>query len=817
MEYKISIRAKTNSDIWGDAITSNMWTPGGQPEPPPQPIFLSVRLTFISIELTPAVPSTGPVSGYFVVAKAHTGNSQEIMRKRRSIPDPVDRIPLPGFYTTAFMEPQQLRAGYIFVVGDGYTYGDYKNKELEPFTNYSISVVVASTVDGVTKFAFSQLEQVVSTEEAVTPRHGRTTSSTTTRPGTTTEETDKTTTETVDATMSSTSSSKRKSSVTSSTHEGGSQTSVIVAVVFVVFALLIFVLVIIWCRVKKRKRKPRYQSSEKDWLSYYTTNYQKESKPEPWTDSFSMNESKTVVSVDEVKYTTVDIQVSEIHHNRPEVPYEEEYRQLPYGQHYMWEVAMKRENKDRNRFDHILAYDQSRVILKGKEGGTYINANYIHGYADKKNAYIAAQSPFNEKTIYDFWYMIYQENVSQIVFLDRPDEKSLEKPASRYWPNAGSVMYNNLAVKHIETELYANFLIRRLDIYIEGKTVKHVTQYQYIVWPEHGLPDDPIPLLMFRLKVRMDKDAGGTSPLVANCETGVSRSAIYIALDSLLEEAKMEHSINVFRFCNQMRHSRVNMIRTVKQYEFLYEALFEALITNYNLIGDNLKVNYKQLSQVNPVNNKSYFMEQFEVLEKYAHSLSPEDCKTALMECNQRKNRNQAIVPADKDRPVLRSLGPGQTNYINAVFLDSYLTKNAFIVTQNPKEDTVVDFWKMVYQCNVSIIVMLSQKDHKLETCAHYWPQDKGEESWGPYCVKLVEEFEEEHCTVRTLKFWDTTKAEQEQRELQHFQFKSWKVTDKVGEVEIEFFVGALIQDCTWLFVRSLICRKSLPRKVKAD
>lgn len=41
--------------------------------------------------------------------------------------------------------------------------------------------------------------------------------------------------------------------------------------------------------------------------------------------------------------------------------------------------------------------------------------------------------------------------------------------------------------------------------------------------------------------------------------------------------------------------------------------------------------------------------------------------------------------------------------------LQSLLKPNAYIVTQGPTEDTVNDFWRMVWQENVSAIIMLTK------------------------------------------------------------------------------------------------------------
>lgn len=56
----------------------------------------------------------------------------------------------------------------------------------------------------------------------------------------------------------------------------------------------------------------------------------------------------------------------------------------------------------------------------------------------------------------------------------------------------------------------------------------------------------------------------------------------------------------------------------------------------------------------------------------------------------------------------------------------SLLKPNAYIVTQGPTEETVFDFWRMVWQENVSCIVMLTKTfDFTKVMCVQYWPASK--------------------------------------------------------------------------------------------
>ena len=81
---------------------------------------------------------------------------------------------------------------------------------------------------------------------------------------------------------------------------------------------------------------------------------------------------------------------------------------------------------------------------------------------------------------------------------------------------------------------------------------------------------------------------------------------------------------------------------------------------------------------------------------------------------NKQKNRFLNILPYDKNRVKLVPIaGCRQSDYINASMTDGFQKRNAFIATQAPLENTVNDFWRMIVEQNVHIIVMLTKLEEK--------------------------------------------------------------------------------------------------------
>ena len=92
-------------------------------------------------------------------------------------------------------------------------------------------------------------------------------------------------------------------------------------------------------------------------------------------------------------------------------------------------------------------------------------------------------------------------------------------------------------------------------------------------------------------------------------------------------------------------------------------------------------------------------------------SASPSTFQAANMVYNKTKNRYQSALPFDDTRVKLSVIaGVEGSDYINANFIDGYMTRRAFIVTQAPLPDTIPDFWRMIWEQESSTIVMLSKE-----------------------------------------------------------------------------------------------------------
>ncbi|XP_063226218.1 receptor-type tyrosine-protein phosphatase kappa [Bacillus rossius redtenbacheri] len=162
-----------------------------------------------------------------------------------------------------------------------------------------------------------------------------------------------------------------------------------------------------------------------------------------------------------------------------------------------------------------------------------------------------------------------------------------------------------------------------------------------------------------------------------------------------------------------------------------------------------------------------------------ASKVETHSCRHATKPSNKEKNQNQKCIPYDYNRVVLDSLEDiPDSDYVNASYVDSLLKPNAYIVTQGPTENTVTDFWRMVWQENASCIVMLTKTfDFIKVMCMQYWPASKElSETHGGIVVSIAREEELANFHIRTFrltKMEEGATVETERRILQ-FHYTQW-------------------------------------------
>ncbi|XP_005169845.1 tyrosine-protein phosphatase non-receptor type 21 isoform X1 [Danio rerio] len=269
-----------------------------------------------------------------------------------------------------------------------------------------------------------------------------------------------------------------------------------------------------------------------------------------------------------------------------------EYEQVPKKRpNSEYSIAQMPENNDRNRFQDVLPYDDTRVeLVPTKENNTgYINASHIRvTVRGKEWSYIASQGPLSS-TCQDFWQMVWEQGVSIIAMVTAEEEGGREK-SFRYWPRLGSrhntVTYGRFKITtrfRTDSGCYATTGLKIKHLLTgQERTVWHL---QYTDWPDHGCPEDFKGFLSYleeiqsvRRHTNSSSDPKNTNlPVLVHCSAGVGRTGVVILSEIMIACLEHNEMLDVPTVLNLLRQQRMMMVQTLSQYTFIYKVLIQFL------------------------------------------------------------------------------------------------------------------------------------------------------------------------------------------------------------------------------------------------
>uniref|UniRef100_A0A1X7UAN0 Tyrosine-protein phosphatase domain-containing protein n=2 Tax=Amphimedon queenslandica TaxID=400682 RepID=A0A1X7UAN0_AMPQE len=329
--------------------------------------------------------------------------------------------------------------------------------------------------------------------------------------------------------------------------EDGLGYNLVALIVLLILAVLILcclcwllILLCICCRNRRRNRKQEYvfgaYNSGHQSNTIKSNIYRGGSFRESIRRSFRNSFRRTEKPIDEmvILASVNNLNEPEVKEPIPVIDFAKHVETMHNNQDYLFTEEFFRiepdhaptrratkNNKERNRFLSIAAYDHSRVVLEHHPSGSdYINANYINGYDEKSGSYIATQAPL-ASTANEFWCMVWEKEAPVIVMLTNLVENDKEK-CHQYWPKSAIegenvLKFSSFELTLLEESVNEHYTIRKLSIKMIGSNEKKtVDQYHFTSWPNHGTPSSSGPLLEF-MDIVQQKYAPYDGPMVVHC------------------------------------------------------------------------------------------------------------------------------------------------------------------------------------------------------------------------------------------------------------------------------------------------------------
>jgi len=138
------------------------------------------------------------------------------------------------------------------------------------------------------------------------------------------------------------------------------------------------------------------------------------------------------------------------------------------------------------------------------------------------------------------------------------------------------------------------------------------------------------------------------------------------------------------------------------------------------------------------------------------------------------KNRYINILPNPHSRVCLsRENNDPNTEFINANWMDGFTREKEYILTQGPLGNTIIDFWRMVWETGARNIVMIARlMEDGRPKCVKYWADRDEKFKIGKFLLAWNETEVQPFFKITTMRLGNM--ESREIRTIKHFWYDSW-------------------------------------------
>ena len=362
----------------------------------------------------------------------------------------------------------------------------------------------------------------------------------------------------------------------------------------------------------------------------------------------------------------------------------DEFYRLPDGFTGPVSAATRPTSVPCNRTQDCVPYDHNRVRLSS---GQYVNASVVRTIG--RRHFIVTQHPTTE-TLSQFWQLVWERNVDVIVALLAVDEPDCHP----YWPAelnqaATAAVPDDISIELAGAGVLAHFAVRELLLERRGEAGRRrVAHWQYTWWcgsdVETSIPCHPVDFVDFIQRVRDDDDYSAAGGVLVHCGSGGGRCGLYLAVDALLDQGINTGIVDVIKCVSLLRTERCSLVRSLRQYNFIYQCLCEQFdhpqsrFSVQNFVFEPWSDEYQLL-----------FLPDYFAVRRGQSVM-----------CRTRYPLEAAEYHTDPGCDVEYDENP-------AVTFDGFIQRSVFVVSQCPQPLDADGFWDVVTESGVSCIVSL--------------------------------------------------------------------------------------------------------------
>ncbi|CAF0926517.1 unnamed protein product [Brachionus calyciflorus] len=291
-------------------------------------------------------------------------------------------------------------------------------------------------------------------------------------------------------------------------------------------------------------------------------------------------------------------------------------------------ISIARLNPQKNRYQDLLPYDQTRICLQNKQND-YINASNLGHLSqdfdplNKQPNFIITQLPLSND-FSDFWMMVYQEQIEIIINLCRENEinQNLYFPIDKNVPmSVGNLVIQLQSYKETMYSIQRVMTVQKKDglnktvIMLQHKN--DMNKVAPVISSVTGIAQNEMPenigsFLKFVKECEnfyLKEQRNRKNPILVHCMNGVSRSAVFILIYSMIQiidtlsESDFVQPVQLFsdlvlKLVKQMRSKRKYMIQSTYHLKYSYDAVLyylkDMLIKEGVLVSNEM--NYERRS-----------------------------------------------------------------------------------------------------------------------------------------------------------------------------------------------------------------------------